>query len=104
MSGNDLEDLAFIVSLIIALIVLVMVSYVVASIIAFVIATYRYHKYRREARKTYDQIADEVGASWAPDEVLRALYGVGVKLSETGWDNPIDWLEGAVMGAEVFDR
>lgn len=109
MSRND-DELAAILTLIALILVIMVVMvvtyvvvYVATSMIAFVVAVYRYHKYKREAARTYQEIADEVGASYLPDDVLRALYGAGVRLADDGWRNPIDWLAGAPMGVEVAD-
>ncbi len=98
MRSDSVDDLAVALMALAVAIILLVMAYVVLAMIAFVIAVYKYHKYRQEAQKTYQDIAREVGADFIADDVLRALYGVGIKLSEDGWNNPIDWLAGTPMG------
>jgi hypothetical protein len=96
--SNDVDDLAVSLMMFALAIYLLIAAYVVLSMIAFVIAVYKYHKYRLEASKTYDEIATEVGANYLADDVLRTLYGLGIELADEGWDSPVDWLEGTLMG------
>jgi hypothetical protein len=105
MSRDDsLDNLAAAILFLAVTILFLALTWIVASAAAFVIAVYQYRKYRLEAEKTYQEIADEVGASYMSDEVLQALYGLGIKLADEGWDNPIDWLEGTVMGTTTGGR
>lgn len=100
--NDELDNLAVALMLIAVAIFLLIIGYILLSMIAFVVAVYRYRKYLKEGEKTYQEVAREVGADYLPDDVLRALYGVGINLSEDGWRDPVDWLAGTPMGMEHF--
>jgi hypothetical protein len=98
-SNDSMDDLIAFLALVAIVLTLLLAYYVVSAMLAFLIASYRYHKYQQAAQKSYQEIADEVGANFLPDDVLRALYGAGVKLAEEdGFDN---WIDAIYMGTEV---
>ena len=104
MSSSDTDWIAYLAALAIG-IALIIWGLIIIGILWFtvssVIAAHRYKKYLAEAVEEYQAVEDEVAPEMDVDEVFSAAFGVGIDLSENGYDSGFDWLNGTVFGVEL---
>jgi|SRR5579859_3762361 len=100
-AADEVGAIFFIAACIAVVVAFGLIALLIWMLISGVVVMVRYRIAYAQAGQLYDEIQDEVGASYEADNVIHAVFGAGLELPKDGYRNTVDWLENTIFGVKV---